>query len=131
MHQQQGPMKSMRIFSMTVFGLAAGLTIGLASAQDKGDCNVQYTRTACPGKEAESFSKCDGKASCVKHVEAATPQACQAAAVKACENDRLDVTKSKAIQATYKGQPLKSVSGRDDFCIDYSKRAAEFDKCGK
>ena len=44
---------------------------------------------------------------------------------------RLDITKSKVIQATYKGHPLKSTSGKDDFCADYEKRAAEFDKCGK
>lgn len=111
--------------------VALGLLTSVAYAQDKGDCAVQYTRTACPGKEAESFSKCGGKATCVKHVEAATSQACQTAAVKACANDRLDITKSKVIAATYKGQPLKSATGKDDFCADYEKRAVEFDKCGK
>lgn len=103
----------------------------MAHAQAQGECAVHYTRTACPGKEAESFAKCDGKATCVKQVEAATPQACQAAALKACANDRLDVTKSKEITASYQGQALKSATGKDDFCVDYEKRAAEFDKCGK
>jgi hypothetical protein len=132
----ENPMKKTRtkflnVLATGVVGAAIAMASGMAQAQDKGDCGVQYTRVACPGKEAESFAKCDGKASCVKKVEAATPQACQAAALKACANDRLDITKSKAIQATYKGQPLKSASGKDDFCVDYDKRAAEFDKCGK
>lgn len=114
-----------------VLGWAACLAAGAAQAQAKGDCAVSYTRTACPGKEAESFAKCDGKAACIKPVEAATPQACQAAATKACANDRLDVTRSKVIKASYQGKPLTSASGSDDFCMDYDKRAAEFDKCGK
>ncbi len=112
-------------------GLALCAAWAPASAQGKGDCAVSYTRTACPGKEAESFSKCDGKASCVKQVEAATPEACQAAALKACANDRLDITQSKVINASFKGQALKSASGKADFCLDYDKRAAEFDKCPK
>jgi hypothetical protein len=117
---------------LLALGLALSLAFGAAQAEDKkGDCGINYTRTACPGKDAESFAKCDGKASCVKFVAADSEQACQAAALKACANDRLDVTKSKAIQATYKGQPLKSASGQEDFCADYEKRAAEFDKCGK
>jgi hypothetical protein len=119
------------VLRTTALGLTAFLILGPAHAQDQGDCGIKYTRTACPGKEAESFSKCSGQASCTKRVAAASPQACQAAALKACENDRLDVTKSKVILATYKGQPLKSASGKDDFCADYEKRAVEFDKCGK
>jgi len=125
-------MRRMNGLKAAVLGLVACLAWGTAQAQDnKGDCGVNYTRTACPGKEAESFSKCDGKASCVKYVAAASVQACQAAALKACENDRLEITKSKVIAATYKGQPLKSTSGKEDFCADYEKRSAEFGHCGK
>jgi hypothetical protein len=115
-------------FTKTLGAMALVLAAGAAQAQD---CQVHYTRAACPGKEAESFAKCDGKASCVKPAEAASAQACQAVALKACANDRLDVTKSKVIQATFKGQALKSATGKDDFCVDYEKRAAEFDHCGK
>jgi hypothetical protein len=67
----------------------------------------------------------------VKFVAADSAQACQAAALKACTNERMEITKSKAIQATFKGEPLKSASGQEDFCADYDKRAAEYDKCGK
>lgn len=102
-----------------------------AFAQAQGDCGISYTRTACPGKDAQSYAKCDGQASCVKFVAADSPQACQAAALKACANDRLDITRSKVIGATYKGAALKSASGQSDFCADYDKRAAEFDKCDK
>ncbi|MBW8829898.1 MAG: hypothetical protein JF606_10775 [Burkholderiales bacterium] len=121
-----------RLLGTVALGLFANMAGGMAHAQDKGECEVHYTRTACPGKEAESFAKCEGKASCNKRVEtAATPQACQTVALKACANDRLDVTKSKVITAVFKGQALKSATGKADFCMDYEKRAAEFDKCGK
>lgn len=45
-------------------GTAAALmaTAGTAAA---GECAIEYIRTACPGKEAESYSKCNGKQSCV------------------------------------------------------------------
>lgn len=111
--------------------LASLAWTGGAFAQAQGDCGISYIRTACPGKEAQSYAKCDGQASCMKFVAADSPQACQAAALKACANDRLDITRSKVIGATYKGEPLKSASGQADFCADYEKRAAEFDKCDK
>jgi hypothetical protein len=100
-----------------------------AFAQAQGDCGISYMRTACPGKEAQSYAKCDGQASCIKFVAADSAQACQTAALKACANDRLDITKSKVVGATYKGAPLKSATGKADFCEDYDKRAAEFDQC--
>ncbi len=119
---------------MNVKKLAAALTMALSasftmSAYAEGECVVHYTRAACPGKDAESFAKCDGKASCDKKVNADTPEACQAAALKACANDRLDITKSKIIGAHYKGSVLKSATGKEDFCADYDKRSAEFDRC--
>jgi hypothetical protein len=92
-------------------------------AEDK--CVLQITRTACPGKEKESFSKCDGKASCEVKDPAADEKACAAAAVKACENtpDRQKVTKSKVIKALFGGKP---VEGGKNFCaID----RADFNKC--
>jgi hypothetical protein len=45
--------------------LALALSFGTVHAADeKGDCAISYTRTACPGKETASYSKCDGKQSC-------------------------------------------------------------------
>ena len=84
-----------------------------------------------PRKEAESFSKCDGKQSCVLTESAGNAQDCQATALKACANDRLSITKSKVIHAKFDGKAVTSASGKDDFCADYAKRAAEFDQCGK
>lgn len=101
-----------------------------AMAEDKAECAITYTRNACPGQEAESYKKCDGKQTCTKDTEAASEAACAEAAVKACANDRLTITKSKAIRASYKGKALKSKSGKDDFCADYAKREAEFNQCG-
>jgi hypothetical protein len=96
-----------------------------------GDCAVEYTRTACPGQETESYSKCDGKQTCVKTEAAASMEACQAASVKACANDRLKITKSKVVKAKFDGKAIMSASGKEDFCADYEKRAAEFDQCAK
>lgn len=107
-------------------GMAAGLASPFALAQD---CAISYTRTACPGKDAESYAKCDGKQSCVKKMAAPSEQACRDAAVKACANDRLDITKSKVIGASFRGTPLKSGAGKEDFCLDYAQRAAEFNRC--
>jgi hypothetical protein len=118
----------MNIAQMSV---ALVVTTLLSCAAIAGDCGIEYTRTACPGKEADSYAKCDGKQTCVKAAPLDSAPACQAAALKACVNDRLDVTKSKVIRATFDGKALKSASGKEDFCADYANRAAEFDKCGK
>ena len=115
---------------MATAGTAAVLmaTAGTAAA---GDCAVEYIRTACPGKEVESYSKCDGKQSCVLTEPAATAQACQAAALQACANDRLLITKSKVVRAKFDGKAVMSASGKEDFCADDEKRATEFDQCAK
>jgi hypothetical protein len=118
--------------------LTAALAVGLlsrmlpiAEADTAGDCDITYTRTACPGQEAESYKKCDGQQTCTKHVAAASEAACAEAAVNACANDRLDITKSKVITAKYKGKALASKSGKLDMCLDYAKRDAEFNQCAK
>jgi hypothetical protein len=116
---------------MKISQIIAAATVVLTGVASAGDCGIEYNRTACPGKDVESYAKCDGKATCVKNVVADSAQACQAAAVKACANDRLDVTKSKVIRATFDGKKLASSSGSEDFCSDYANRSVEFDKCGK
>lgn len=100
------------------------------AAQAVAGCDLNYTRTACPGKEAISYKKCDGKASCVKAATADTADACRAKAVAACANDRLDITKSKVISATFNGKPVLNKAGGADHCLDYAEREAEFNKCG-
>jgi len=110
-------------------GLASQMLPIADAGETGGDCDLSYTRTACAGKEAESYAKCDGKQSCTKHVAAASEAACAEAAVKACSNDRLEITKSKVITAKYKGKALKSKGGKDDMCLDYPKRDTEFNQC--
>jgi len=110
-------------------GAQAESTITLAG--ETTDCAVTYTRTACPGQEAESYKKCDGQKSCTKHVAAASEAACLQAGIDACSNDRLTVTASKVINAKFKGKALKSKAGKDDLCLDYAKRDAEFNHCSK
>jgi len=110
----------------------ASVDVGVELAQaDEGDCAITYTRTACPGQEAESYKKCDGKQTCTKNVAASSAEKCQEAAVQACANDRLTVTASKVISASYKGKALKSKAGKDDMCLDYAKRDTEFNQCAK
>ncbi|MBF0161781.1 MAG: hypothetical protein HQL88_05785 [Magnetococcales bacterium] len=94
----------MRI-KMMVTGLLFA-SVGMAGVA-YGDCVLHYERIACQGKEADSFKKCDGKATCDKAVkEATSKEACAAAALKACDNDRVDITKYKKITADLGGQPL-------------------------
>lgn len=107
------------------------LAAGGALAEDKTDCAIKYTRTACAGQDKESYAKCDGKKSCVKYVAADTAETCAAEATKACANDRPTVTQSKVINATYKGKPVKTASGKTDFCLEYEKRETEFNQCAK
>lgn len=92
-------------------------------------CEVHYDRTACKGKDAESYSKCDGKKTCTKTESAEDETECKEAAVKACANSRTDITKLKVVTATWNGKEILSKSGKKDFCQDYEKRAAEFNKC--
>jgi hypothetical protein len=113
-----------RISAVLLFMAAAGTAVA-------GECAVESIRTACPGQEAESFSKCGGKQSCMTPESAGSTQDCQAAALKACANDRLSITKSKVVHASFDGKAVMSASGKDDFCADYEKRAAEFDHCAK
>jgi hypothetical protein len=119
------------LWKMAAPALAIAVSISAFSvrAEDKTDCALTYVRTACAGQEAESYKKCDGKQSCTKYVPADSEQKCQEAAVAACSNDRTTVTKSKVISAKYKNKALKSKAGKDDLCLDYAKRAAEFNQC--
>jgi hypothetical protein len=98
-------------------------------AEDKTDCAVHYTRTACSGQEAVSYKKCDGEQSCTKYKPADSLEACQDAALNSCKNKRLDITKSKVITAAYKGEPIQTPSGKDDFCLDYPNKDTEFNQC--
>lgn len=106
-------------------------TASHAAAEDKAACAITYTRTACAGQEAESYKKCDGKQSCTVNVEASSADQCLEAATAACANDRPTITKSKKITAKYQGKAVKPKSGKDDVCLAYAKREAEFNQCTK
>ncbi len=80
-----------------------------------GECVLSITRDACPGKDKESFAKCDGKASCDESKKTGSAEACAKEAIKACQNKRLDVTKNKTITAKFGGA---AVEGGKDFCKD-------------
>jgi hypothetical protein len=64
---------SAALLLMATAGMA---TVGVAAA---GECAIEYVRTACPGKETESYSKCGGKQTCVQPEQTASAQACQEA----------------------------------------------------
>jgi hypothetical protein len=124
-------MNLIRTLAAALCVASLGLCFAPARAEDKTDCALSYTRTACAGQEAESYKKCDGQKSCTKYVPADSPEKCQQAAVQACSNDRLTVTQNKSISAAYKGKALKSKAGKDDLCLDYAKRDSEFNQCTK
>ena len=87
-----------------------------------GECAIKTTRTACPGKEKESFAKCNGQPSCDEKVAAASEKECAEKALAACANNRPTVNKSKKVEATFDGKP---VEGGKNFCAadrpDYNK----------
>ncbi|WP_397536077.1 hypothetical protein [Roseateles sp.] len=91
------------------------LTLAMGSVY-AGECLLQVTRTACPGQEKESYSKCDGKPGCIESVPAASPSQCALKAKSACANKRLEITKYKKISATYDGA---AVEGGKDFCVGH------------
>lgn len=92
-----------------------------------GECTLNFTREACPGKDKESYEKCDGKKSCPEVKKAKDAVECAAIALKACENvgPRQKVTKSKEITATFEGSP---VEGGKNFC---DAGRPDFNKCDK
>ena len=106
-----------------IITLAALFGLSLASNAYASDCIVHYNRTACPGQEVESYSKCGGTKECDKDEAASTEAACTAAATAACDNSRLEITKSKVITAKFQGKPLK---GGGNFC---AADRADFNKC--
>ncbi|HYX34368.1 MAG TPA: hypothetical protein VE954_14790 [Oligoflexus sp.] len=91
-----------------------------------GICELKFNRVACPGKEVESFKKCDGKAECVVKKKAENTKECQDIALKECENSRLDITKSKVISAKFDGKDVNSASGASNFC---DANRPDFNKC--
>ena len=66
--------------------LAVACLSFFASSVFAGTCELKFTRTACPGKEAISYKKCDGAKSCSEFVDAASAKECGDLATKACEN---------------------------------------------
>ncbi|HTP28237.1 MAG TPA: hypothetical protein VMK12_21610 [Anaeromyxobacteraceae bacterium] len=102
--------------------LAAILGPGSAHA---ADCKISVTRTACSGKETESYTKCNGAKSCDDTKQADSIGACAKEALHACDNvgARQKVTKSKIVTATFDGQPVQD--GKN-FC---APDRPDFNKC--
>lgn len=114
--------------SLGQIGLFIAVMVASFSAL-AGTCEIQYERTACPGKESISYKKCDGEPTCSQFKDAASVGECRQIAMDSCANDRLTVTKSKVINAMYDDKALTTESGKADFCEEYPKRAEEFDHC--
>jgi hypothetical protein len=90
-------------------------------------CVIHYNRTACPGQEVVSYSKCNGTKECDKEdsAGAASLKACEQAAAAACVNTRLQITKSKIITAKFNGTALR---GGSNFC---ASNRPDFNQCAK
>jgi hypothetical protein len=115
------------MFMKKISTIAAVFALSFASNAYAGDCSVHYVRTACPGMEVESYSKCGGTKSCDKVEQTPSEAACVGAAKRACANTRLTITKSKVITATYDGKALKGPFG-GSFC---AAQRPDFNKCSK
>lgn len=116
----------MKKMKLMVFVLVATFYAGGVFA---ASCEVMYDRTACPGKEKISYKKCKGKKTCSKFKEADSVAQCRKVATKSCANKRYSITKSKVIHAKFDGKPIKTESGKDDFCLEYANISTEFNRC--
>jgi hypothetical protein len=96
--------------------LAVFLGVSLTTAA-AADCVLSVTRTACPGQQQESFSKCGGNASCIEKKPAADAATCAAVATAACANTRQQVTKNKRVTAEFNGS---AVEAGKDFCAGHA-----------
>jgi hypothetical protein len=96
--------------------LVSALFLSFSGVVSAAECVVHVTRTACPGQEKESFSKCKGAASCDEKQTATDAADCASKALAACKNTRLQITKYKKITADFGGAPVES--GKD-FCVGH------------
>jgi len=71
------------------------LLLFLCASAMAGDCVLKTTRAACPGKEKESYSRCNGAASCDEQIQADSAKECAEKAIKSCDNSRPAITKVK------------------------------------
>jgi hypothetical protein len=97
----------------------------LAGSASAGECLLTVTRTACKGKEADSYAKCGGDKTCDDVKKTATAADCAVEALKACINtpERQGVTKSKVVTARFEGA---AVEGGKNFC---DPTRGDFNKC--
>lgn len=111
--------------TVRAFFLASCLSLTLSAFAFAGECRITTVRTACPGKEEESYKKCGGKQSCDEVKKTGTAAACAKAALASCANvgDRQQTTKSKVLTATFNGKPLEE--GKN-FC---DADRPDFNKC--
>lgn len=110
-------MKKLFYFAATII-----MTTQIAFA---GECVIHVKRTACAGKEKESYAKCDGKQECDETKKTGSAEACAKEALKACDNvgDRQKQTQSKIITAKFGGA---AVEGGKNFC---EASRPDFNKC--
>lgn len=105
--------------------LAAACFLSLSAAAQAA-CVIHYNRTACPGQETVSYSKCNGTKECDKEESSATSlAACEQATAAACVNTRLTITKSKVVTGKFNGTALR---GGSNFC---ASNRPDFNQCAK
>lgn len=90
-----------------------------SSVSFAGVCDLFVERTACPGKEKESYVKCAGEKSCTAKKKAETEAECKKLAEDDCSNSRIDITKSKVVKYTFGGKQSDNVCAADR--PDYNK----------
>ena len=112
---------------MTIRNLALAAVCFLSLSQAaQAACVIHYNRTACPGQETVSYSKCNGTKECDKEDSSATSlAACEQATAAACVNTRLTITKSKIVTGKFNGKALR---GGSNFC---ASNRPDFNQCAK
>jgi hypothetical protein len=111
-----------KTITLAAFAAVAGLSF---ATNAYANCVVNINRTACAGKEEESYSKCGGSKSCDKTEDAGSEASCIAFAKSNCPNSRLEITKSKIVKARFDGKALAGPYG-GSFC---APNRPDFNKC--
>jgi hypothetical protein len=83
----------------------AALTFASASAS--AECVITINRTACPGKEAETFKPYGGKNPTEEKKKAASAEACAKEAEKTSKIIRKGTLAAKSAKATFAGAPVE------------------------
>jgi len=88
----------------------------ITSGAVAGTCELQITRVACPGKEAEAFKPYKGEKSTKESKTVADAAACKGKAEQAAKIVRKGTLSEKSVVATFDGAPVAGTFKAESPC---------------